>query len=156
MYALQAWITYINHIAYDLFIGLTLSVSVSILLVFIGLYINYKLQEHGMLFADFRIKRLQEKILQREDYKHDIRKIMEELHELRAEFEKILMRYDSAPIDLRNEWGNLQKEMADVEAVLCKSRLMFLRTYEQRRAYRIAKSRIVCQLQEFLEKAGRL
>lgn len=109
-----------------------------------------------MLFADFRIKRLQEKILQREDYKHDIRKIMEELHELRAELEKILMRYDKAPIDLRNEWGNLQKEMADSEAVICKAKLMFLRTYEQRKAYRTAKSRIVRQLQEFLQKAGRL
>ena len=112
MYTLQAWITYLHYISFQLFIGLTLSVSVAILIVFVGLYINYKLQEHGMLFTDFRIKRLQEKILQREDYKHDIRKIMEELHELRAEFEKILMRYDSAPIDLRNEWGNLQKEMA--------------------------------------------
>ena len=107
-----------------------------------------------MLFADFRIKRLQEKILQRGDYKHDIRKIMEELHELRAELEKILMRYGKAPIDLRNEWGNLQKEIADSEAVLCKARLMFLRTYEQRKAYRRGKEKIVRQLQDFIQKAG--
>lgn len=156
MYHIVCDILIVNYIIFYIYHGIMIGGSTALIIIAIGLYIYYKFQENGMLFTDFRIKRLQKKILQLKDYKHDIRKTIEELCELRAELEKILIRYDRAPIDLRNEWGNLQKEIADSEAVICKVKLMFLRTYEQRKAYRTAKARIVRQLEEFLQKAGRI
>ena len=159
MYHILCDILTVNYIVFYIYHGVMIGGSIALIIVAIGLYIYYKLQEHGMLFTDLRIKRLQKKILQRQDYKHDIRKTIEELHELIAELEKILIKFDKEPIrdsDLRRVGGNLYKELPDGEAVLCKAKLMFLRTYEQRKAYRIAKSRIVRQLEEFLQKAGRI
>lgn len=107
------------------------------------------------MFKNFKIKRLQEKILTRGKHRENIRKIIEELRELQAELEIFLLIHEPYVIedaDLRKPCGNLQKEIADVENVITKAKLMFVRTGKQRGQYRRGKKQIVYALREYLRR----
>lgn len=109
------------------------------------------------MFENFKIKRLQEKIFTRGRHRENIRKIIEELRELQAELEMFLLIYEPYVIedsDLRKSCGNMQKEIADVENVIIKAKLMFVRTGKQREQYRAGKEQIVYALKEYLRRGG--
>lgn len=107
------------------------------------------------MFENLKIKRLQEKIIQRGKHRENIRKIIEELRELQAELEMFLLIHEPYIIedsDLRKPCGNMQKEIADVENVIMKAKLMFVRTGKQREQYRTGKKQIVYALREYLRR----
>lgn len=106
------------------------------------------------MFENFRIKRLQEKIFCTGDYRYNIKKSIEELKELQQELESVLFDCDFyvSRHDLKRRCGNLQKEIADVENIISKLKIMFVRTNRQRIKYRQAGADIVKSLKEYLRR----
>ena len=107
------------------------------------------------MFKNFRIKRLQERIVQRGNYNNDIDKSIEELKELIVELERIKLKYHPYCItieNLRKECGNLQKEIEDVCNIMYKLKLLFVRTFEQRKIAMESKQKIIYSLKQYLER----
>ena len=107
------------------------------------------------MFETLKIKRLQKEILKRGRYEVQIQKSIEELDELTAEifdFKRKCQPYIISDSDLKKNVGNMQKEIADVENIICKLKLMFVRTSAQRKAYKQGKRDIVYALEEYLRR----
>ena len=107
------------------------------------------------MFETLKIKRLQRKILQRGKFEQQIDKAVEELEELIIELKVFKYRhqpYVISVIDLMRIEGNMQKEIADVENIIVKLKLMFVRTSAQRKAYKQGKRDIVYALKEYLRR----
>lgn len=107
------------------------------------------------MFETLKIKRLQKEILSRGRYEQNINKSIEELLELIKElfrFKNLIKPYIISDSDIKKNVGNMQKEIADVENIIVKLKLMFVRTAAQRKAYRQGKKDIVYALKEYLRR----
>lgn len=105
------------------------------------------------MFEDFRIKRLQREIVNRENYNIDIYKSIEELKELIQELELFKLKHNPYRLtrdDLRRETGNMLKEIRDGKNIIDKLEKLFVRTSEQRRVYKACGQRVIYQLKQYL------
>ena len=107
------------------------------------------------MLTDYRMKKLQDRILEHGNYENEINAAIEELLELRDELRLFLFRHTGSPLtahDLRRPAGNLQKEIEDVSNILIKLRKMFIQTADQRLVSRRSRRIIVSQLKEHLSR----
>lgn len=105
------------------------------------------------MFENFKIRRLQCKVVNREEYNNDIKKSIEELKELLQELELFKFKYEPYRItreDLRHETGNMLKEIRDGKNIIDKLEKLFVRTSQQRRVYKECGKRVIYQLTQYL------
>ena len=105
------------------------------------------------MFEDFRIKLLQREIISRGKHEDQMHKSAEELTELLHELQyfNLSRPFKITNTDLKKVLGNMQKEIADVENIIHKLKMMFVQTPEQKREYKAAKRRIIRSLKIYLK-----
>jgi len=156
-YNLWGWTLFVGYTICDLGYCILIGGSLAGLELILITYVIFKIKEREMIFSDFRIKRLQEKTVERCDLREQIEAVIEEKREIIEELEKFLFRMKNYSIkhsDLKRACGNMQKEIEDDSATNYKLRLMFVRTYNQRRESWSAKKKIVEQLKNYLRGKG--
>ena len=156
-YNLWGWTLYAGYTVCDLGYCLLIGGSLAGLELMLITYIIYKIKERGMIFSGFRIKRLQEKTVERCDLREQIEAVIEEKREVIEELEKFLFDMQGLSIkhsDLRRACGNIQKEIQDDRFTNYKLHLLFCRTYNQRLESWKAKRVIAGQLRDYLKSKG--
>lgn len=156
-YNLWGWTLYAGYTVCDLGYCLLIGGSLAGLELMLITYAIYKIKEREMIFSGFRIKRLQEKTVERCDLREQIEAVIEEKREVIQELENFLFRMQGfaiKPADLRHACGNMQKEIKDDKWTNYKLHLLFCRTYNQRRESWLADREIVRQLKSYLSGKG--
>ncbi len=156
-YNTWGWFLFGCYTLYEIFLGVCIGGSISGLAIMAMVYFKIKLVEREMIFSDFRIKRLQEKTVERCDLREQIEAVIEEKKEVIEELEKFLFDMQGLSIkhsDLRRACGNIQKEIQDDRFTNYKLHLLFCRTYNQRLESWKAKRVIAGQLRDYLKSKG--